>query len=335
MSGAHCWNQALRSSSTSTSRAPWPLRPRARLQVLELGSALCPWRLAAQAVFSSSSLQGKWEALHAMWQVTRGLGPSDWSGQDAGPPETPTRRLSELPPTPLGAAGWRGAWSLGQGAELCPDPSGRQTPPQGWACRRLASQDLSGSYWRSRRPNQVCVTSSSHKPRDEALLRSHCSQAGRRDRRGLEERPSASSPAAGRPQALRAGETSAQTPRGPPRRVALWLPPQRTTGGWIHSLPGPLIKVSAGPRPPPPPGGPRGGSFWPLPAPGGFRRPTRTKSRAQLQEPEPLGRVPAVSACLHLYVASLPLRSDVRLAPRSRALVTTSGSSITQVSLPP
>ena len=57
------------------------------------------------------------------------------------------------------------------------------------------------------------MTSSSHIPWDEGLLRSHCSQAGGRDRHGPEE-TSASSPAAGRPQALRAGETSAQTPRG-------------------------------------------------------------------------------------------------------------------------
>lgn len=85
-------------------------------------------------------------------------------------------------------------------------------------------------------------------------------------------------------------------------------------GGFILSQV-PLIKVSAGPRPPPPPGGPRGGTFWPLPAPGGFRRPTRTKSRAQLQDLESPGRVTAVSVCLHLYVASLPPGSDVRLGP--------------------
>ena len=103
-------------------------------------------------------------------------------------------------------------------------------------------------------------------------------------------------------------------------------------GGFILSQV-PLIKVSAGPRPPPPPGGPRGGTFWPLPAPGGFRRPTRTKSRAQLQDLESPGRVTAVSVCLHLYVASLPLGQMSVWAPCSRALVT-SGPSITQ-GLPP
>lgn len=101
----------------------------------------------------------------------------------------------------------------------------------------------------------------------------------------------------------------------PPRRVVLWLPLQRTTGGRIHSLPGPPHQGVGRTSPPTPPGGPRGGTFWPLPAPGGFRRPTRTKSRAQLQDLESPGRVTAVSVCLHLYVASLPPGSDVRLGP--------------------
>lgn len=119
----------------------------------------------------------------------------------------------------------------------------------------------------------------------------------------------------------------------PPRRVALWLPLQRTTGGRIHSLPGPPHQGVGRTSPPTPPGGPRGGTFWPLPAPGGFRRPTRTKSRAQLQDLESPGRVTAVSVCLHLYVASLPLGQMSVWAPCSRALVT-SGPSITQ-GLPP
>lgn len=159
-------------------------------------------------------------------------------------------------------------------------------------CRRLASQDLSGSYWRSQPPNQVCVTSSSHVSRNEALLRSHHSQAGGQDRCVPEESPSASSRAAGRPPALRAGETSAQTPEAPSCRVALWLAQRRTTGG----------RDSFSPRFP----SSRGRQDLarprrPLPAPGGFRRPRAC------------GRATAVSVCLHVYVASLPAESDVRL----------------------
>ena len=155
-----------------------------------------------------------------MWQVTQGLGHRDWPRRDAGPPQTPSRTLSGLPPTPLKSStrgcwsagrvdprtgsralprplwtadsvpglglqgadfprpGQQGAWTPGQGAELCPDPSGRQTLPRGWACKGLTSQDLSGSYWRSQPRDQVCVTSPSHRAWDEALLRSHRFQAG-------------------------------------------------------------------------------------------------------------------------------------------------------------
>ena len=158
------------------------------------------------------------------------------------------------------------------------------------------------------------MTSSSHIPWDEGLLRSHRSQAGGRDRHGPEE-TSASSPAAGRPQALRAGETSAQTPRGSSPQggaLAAAAKDHRWADSFSPRSPSSRCRQDLAPHPP---GGPRGGTFWPLPAPGGFRRPTRTKSRAQLQDLESPGRVTAVSVCLHLYVASLPPGSDVRLGP--------------------
>lgn len=136
--------------------------------------------------------------------------------------------------------------------------------------------------------------------------------------------PTASSPAAGRPQALRAQETSARIPQGySPQGGALaaaakdrrWAAKK---GGIILSQV-PLIKGSAGPRSH---WRPRGGTFWPLPAPGGFRRPRAC------------GRITTASVCLHLYVASLPPGSDVHLGPSFEGPSDKSGPWITQ-GLPP
>lgn len=172
------------------------------------------------------------------------------------------------------------------GVELSQTPlDGRHCPRAGYYRRRWLPQDLSGSYWRSQPPNQVCVTSSSHVSRNEALLRSHHSQAGRQDRCVPEESPSASSRAAGRPPAPQAGETSAQTQRLLPAGVALWLAQRRTTGGagFIPQVP---PHQGAG-RTSPPPEAPS--------SPGGFQAsPGLWLSRCGPRLP------PA------LYVASLP-----------------------------
>lgn len=127
-SGARCWNQTARSSPTSTSKSPWPLRLRAWLQVLELGSAVRPCGRLHRQCSAPPGFQGKWEALHTMWQVTRGLGPSDWPGHDAGPPKTPTRRLIELPPTPLKPS-TQGCWPAGR---LDPRTGSRAFPRPLW-----------------------------------------------------------------------------------------------------------------------------------------------------------------------------------------------------------
>lgn len=140
-SGARCWKQAARSSPTSTSKAPWPLRLRAWLQDLELGSALHPCgRLHGQSS-APPDLQGKREAVHAMWQVIQGLGHHDWPGRDAGPPWTPTRRLSELPPTSLKSL-TRGCWSVGR---LDPRTGSRALPRPLWTADTAPGLGVQGA----------------------------------------------------------------------------------------------------------------------------------------------------------------------------------------------